>query len=599
MITDDALGRRTTRVGYRGWREVALGASLVAAGCAGAASAQTLGAAVQDLQVEAGWNAVLLRVDAPLEERIELLEGAAVSRILIRSVDDESSPGRVGEMLARDDWPEASIWAGREIDTDDSESVRAAAEALAAGRCYLLSAGSGRNVRLTGAPTARAQSWRGAAGALIAGHGDPAVETTVGAYFGASPAYRDADYHAVTPGGAWGRIAPDETPLEADRCLFVRVRGASDYRGPVEAVAPTSEGLVFSGSGAEQDLRLVNRTGETATVTLSTPSIDGNPALFRWREDEAARLVSQSAGQAFEAAVLWSAIDDVGITVDVPPRSMRFLRLGANFPAALEWRNRPAQAGEPEGAEGFVRSVLSVRGAGVRYELPVAIDVGPPAAAAEAAALTGLWVGDVSVERVSEDDREGLDPVPVATPFLFRLIVHKDRSGACRILSDAIAMQAADGSRRYVLTDEETARERVRAGARFLWRESSVAYVTDGAVTAEAAVDDGEHGCLSAGSSVTFRLVLAYDHPLHPDVHGAHPDHDNLDERYAEKLPPGVESETIERVLTLSVADSRSWREYAVDWSPERITGGFSEVISGIHRYELGHGGALLPASCV
>ena len=271
------------------------------------------------------------------------------------------------------------------------------------------------------------------------------------------------------------------------------------------------------------------------------------------------------------------------------PGVRAFCGVGANFPAALEWRNHPAQAGAVEGAGGVVRSVLSVRGAGVRYELPVVIDLGPPVDAADRdAALTGLWVGDVSVERVSEDDRDDLPPVPVATPFLFRLVVHKDRSGACRILADAIELQAADGSRRYVLTDEESARERVRAGARFLRRVRSVAYVTDGAVEAEeTAPDDGEHGCLSAGSSTSFKLILAYDHPLNPDVHGAHPDHDNLDERYAEKLPPGVESATIERVLTISVADSRSWRHYTANWSPDRITGVFHEVISGIHRYEL------------
>ena len=90
---------------------------------------------------------------------------------------------------------------------------------------------------------------------------------------------------------------------------------------------------------------------------------------------------------------------------------------------------------------------------------------------------------------------------------------------------------------------------------------------------------------------MSFRLRLGYDHPLNPDLHGAHPDHDNLDDRYENKLPEGVEAATIERVFRLSVARPSSPRDYTPEWSTARIAGDFSEAITGVHRRELKTGG--------
>ena len=564
---------------------------------AGQAAAQTLEAVVQDLQLDPGWNAVYLRVDAPVQERVALIERAAVSRVLMQSSTARSGVETIDAVLAADDWPEAAVWTGREIDTGDGAAVHAAAEAIDGGRCYLMQAGAQRRVgvRLTGAPSARVQRWRGLAGALFAAHVDGA--STVGAYFEASPVLRGADAYALTPENGWVR-AEDARPLDRNRCLFVKAPGVSRYQGPIEVSPSDGEGLVFRHDATEQYLRIANRTAEAASLTLSTPRFpredegDGIPVLFAWSPERAAAIAARGLSaddpETTGSAMPWGAIDENGTVIRIPAGSTLSVHVGANIPAALDWRRSAGETDEP------VRSVLSVLGAGVRYELPVTIDLGPPVAPGERdTALVGLWVGDVVVDRVSYAASDALPMMPVSEPFLFRLILHKGGDGGCSVLSDAIEMQPVEGAR-YVLTDEDAALDRAGDGDTPLRRVRTVAYVTDGAVRAEPGPAGDAAECLVSDSSVSFRLTLGYDHPLNPDVHGAHPDHDNLDERYEAMLAAGVEAATIERVFTISVGGRPSPGEYTPDWSTARIVGDFSEVIAGVHRRELRTAGRFL-----
>ena len=587
--SESATGKSAAR-GAGVKRRCAAAVGLLVLAGQSAANAQTLEAVVQDLQLDPGWNAVYLRVDAPVEERIRLLERAGVSTVLMQSATARSSVEDIDAVLAGEDWPEAAMWTGREIDTGDGAAVHAAAEALAAGRCYLMEAGARRRieVRLTGPPSARVQRWRGLAGALFAAPGDD--ESTVGAYFEASPVLRGADAYTLAPEDGWLPVE-DERPLDRNGCLFVTAPGLSRYQGPIEVSATEGQGLVFTDDATEHYLRIVNRTGEAASLTLSTPRFpqegegEGLPALFAWSPERAAAIASRSlpggGPEVAENMKPWGAIDENGTAISIPGGNTLHLRVGANIPAALDWSRG---AGESEGP---VRSVLSVRGAGVRYELPVTIDLGPLALSGERdTALVGLWVGDVLVDRVSYAGSNGSPLMPVSEPFLFRFILHRGGDGECSVLSDAIVMQPADGAR-YVLTDEDAALDRVGRGETARWRVRTVAYVTDGAVGAEPGPSGNVAECLVPDSSVSFRLRLDYDHPLNPDVHGAHPDHDNLNERYEAKLPEGAEAATIERVFTISVAGRPSPREYAPDWSTARIVGNFSEAITGVHSREL------------
>ena len=76
--SESATGKSAAR-GAGVKRRCAAAVGLLVLAGQSAANAQTLEAVVQDLQLDPGWNAVYLRVDAPVEERIRLLERAGVS----------------------------------------------------------------------------------------------------------------------------------------------------------------------------------------------------------------------------------------------------------------------------------------------------------------------------------------------------------------------------------------------------------------------------------------------------------------------------------------------------------------------------------------
>ena len=73
-------------------------------------------------------------------------------------------------------------------------------------------------------------------------------------------------------------------------------------------------------------------------------------------------------------------------------------------------------------------------------------------------------------------------------------------------------------------------------------------------------------------------------HPLNPFKHKYHPDHDNLDERFEDSLPEGIESFTITRHMSLQFQDEDPEGLQPAGFG-DRITGGtFHEVIEGVHR---------------
>ncbi len=61
-------------------------------------------------------------------------------------------------------------------------------------------------------------------------------------------------------------------------------------------------------------------------------------------------------------------------------------------------------------------------------------------------------------------------------------------------------------------------------------------------------------GPIRLGASISTTVVLSHaDHAANPFLHTYHPDHDNLDPKFRQPLPPGFESYTVTRVIRLTV----------------------------------------------
>src|SRR5206468_4048024 len=188
------------------------------------------------------------------------------------------------------------------------------------------------------------------------------------------------------------------------------------------------------------------------------------------------------------------------------------------------------------------------------------------------------------------------NPVPVGSPFQFRLIVHVDNDGKVRLLQKVLQMfkpgtlkpdpndpskNVIDRPGRYVLVTDDSlvanfTGATLRDGQPVARRLSSAAFSFS-----QPVLFSGNSG-FGAGT-FTGLVNLDYDDPLNPFKHRYHPDHDNLDERFATRLPEGVESFTVNRRIQLQFTGTDPDNLTTAGWGDDQLGGDYSEIISGLH----------------
>ena len=213
----------------------------------------------------------------------------------------------------------------------------------------------------------------------------------------------------------------------------------------------------------------------------------------------------------------------------------------------------------------------------------------------------GLWIGSASITNVSQPASvNSSNPVPTASDFSFRVLVHVDANGQARLLQKVLQMfkagtyrPAGDGTtnrvvdqpgRYALLTDDQlipqftgvAVRDASQVGRRFTSAAFSFRQPIPMSGTADFA---------SAGARWSCPVVLDYRDPLNPFVHRYHPDHDNKNERFeAMPLPEGQESFTVGRQVELQFTATDPDGLALAGWGDNQIGGIYRETISGLHR---------------
>jgi len=95
----------------------------------------------------------------------------------------------------------------------------------------------------------------------------------------------------------------------------------------------------------------------------------------------------------------------------------------------------------------------------------------------------------------------------------------------------------------------------------------------------------GDFGASNSVCSCTN--TLDYDDALNPFKHQYHPDHDNLDDRFAQKLPEGVESFSVNRQIQLQFTATDPDGLTMAGWGDNQLGGIYRETISGLHNSTL------------
>ena len=256
-----------------------------------------------------------------------------------------------------------------------------------------------------------------------------------------------------------------------------------------------------------------------------------------------------------------------------------------------------AFARQANAGEGRYQSLLEVSDSANSARHTVAV-------AADGSRRAGLWIGGATIKQVNQPANisNPNQPVPTASEFQFRLIVHVDGNGQARLLQKVLQMwkdgaykpdpagsgnQVVDEPGRFVLVTDDSLTSQftgaaLRDGEPVARRFSSAAF---GFRQPIAMAGAGTFG--GAGGTRTCFVPIDYDDPVNPFKHRYHPDHDNLDPRFEQKVGEGRESFTVTRQVQLEFTAQDPDNLTLAGWGDNQLGGVYRETITGLHKAPL------------
>jgi hypothetical protein len=543
----------------------------------------------QTFQLKPGWNAVFLEV-APEPDLCD----AQFAGLPVESVWD-FNPSVDAPQFAQDPstlFPGAPGWLtwfpiGHPLASEGNLSI------LRDGRPYLIKVADAAQPvawTVTGKPSLRRITWASGVINLVGFHVAPQAPTFQNLFAGETGLAGQPVY-VLNAGGAWQPVANlASTRPNAGESYWIRCRLPAQRAGTIEVDPGSRQGVSFPGNFAEQSLRIRNTSAgarnvsvrllPSATPPAGQPPLAGPVALEYWKTDYAntnlgwAPLSAPVTFTALAAGQEWN------------------LRIGAR---------RSATSVAPPGSQ--FQSLLEVTDdLGTRWVIPVNADPGsgttagfaPAGAGSGSVPQAGLWIGEAVCRAVSQPAHPS-DPTlprPAGGDFTFRLIAHVDGFGTTRLLQHVFLVRkppvvapdpenpgfnrVVEPARTVVVTDEALIPSIIGPGEITGRRISSAAF----GFKQPVAMTGGSFGSGTLNGAIT----LGYDDPLNPFKHVFHPDHNNLDERFEQKLPEGKEALTVTRTLSLEFSATDPLGLNPPGWGDSELGGIYREAFSGLHR---------------
>jgi hypothetical protein len=373
------------------------------------------------------------------------------------------------------------------------------------------------------------------------------------------------------------QVAVASERVDPDTAYWFNYATVSDFEGPVEYELPSGNGLSFGRTLPTQLLGITNRSTSAVTLSFaleaSNEAPPGQPAVLG-----AVALVQRTFSPVTNSYTETPVGALGSFAVSVPASGRVTLEFGVN------------RAGFTEG--GVYASILRVRDS-----LNLS-DVRLPVTAL-AASPAGLWVCEVKVNAVSSTP--AVSPVTVSTgsgatataasqnlpqatrqAFPLYYLLHIDGAGVTRVLRQAFVGKLTSAGNALGITVKESLIQSAAVSdvkpARYF--SPILPYATP-VVTASG----------NAPGAVQWTLTHGYDDPANPFVHTYHPDHDNLDAKFANKLPAGVESYTVVRTCALSFTATPPDGSTVAGWGSMIFGGNYTESLSGLNKVPLQTGG--------
>jgi len=526
----------------------------------------------QTFTVRPGWSAVYLNVDASYQVLDQLVGSNPANPIVeIWYWQTPSTPAQIlpfqSQPMASADWVS---W----VRAGYTNTPSGALSQLTANAAYLVHSTATTNYtwQVKGKPIPPNYSWT-SSGLNFIGFPTPAAAPNFTAFLAPAPSLAAALQLPSNgqrapgiyryPGGALGANNPSllpslfwsSTAVTRGQAFWVDAGTAynNNYFGPFQVTGLSSySGLALGDSGSQSTFTLRNVTSSNLTVTV--------------------RLLASEAAPAGQTAVF--GVPPVLLRGALSMSNLSYAAKSLALNGTTNWTLAPqGQAGSQITVVlGVNRSAMTAAPgtlyAGIlRFTDSLNLSQLDVPVSAQSAPLTGLWVGKASVTQVRnylKTYQVDLTNNPVvssngnyivtgintnlgavAQPFLLRLIVHND--GTNVILLQQVFYGMSPGSNLVVAT-QESALDPQQLGTARRISSADFPWTTTNQIWRFS-------GVFGAGHVLTVTVPLAYDdHASNPFLHTYHPDHDNLDAIFQNKLPVGYESYDISRAITLNLS---------------------------------------------
>jgi hypothetical protein len=541
----------------------------------------------QQIVLKPGWNAVFLEVDPTPQDCDALLAGLPVESVW------DWNPATDAAQFVQDPTtlvpgsPDWLTW----FPSNHSMVGQGRLFILRDGRPYLIKTTNAQPVTwtVTGKPSLRRVTWRPGTVNLVGFHVG-AQGPTFQTLFAGQGGLVGQPVYSLDATGVW-RAVPDLATArpKSGEAYWVRCKSPAQATGTTLVETGSRQGINFGARSAEQNIRVRNASSGTRSISIRVIASAAPPA----EQSPSAGPVSLEYWRANYAMTNFNW-EPLSAPLNFPA-----------LPAGQEWNvrigvRRPAFSTAAPGST--YQSLLEVTDdLGTRWLVPVTADASEsPAAGLQAASApgdsphAGLWIGEAVLKAVSLPAHPG-NPTITRTAggnFSFRVIVHVDGTGAARLLQqvylvrkppvlepdpdDPLIDRVVEPARTVAVTEEALIPEIIGATELFGRRVSSAAFSFSQPI--------GLAGGAFGTGTLQGAITLDYDDPLNPFKHLFHPDHNNLDERFEQKLSEGREAFSVTRSLSLEFTATDPLGLNPPSWGDTELGGNYRETITGLHR---------------
>jgi hypothetical protein len=533
----------------------------------------------QTIVLHPGWNAVnveLLPIDDDIETIFSGIPVSSVWRWIPKDIGKDFIVDPAEGLLSLDGWfgyfPEPK-----------PEAFLSNLYTLSANTAYLIKLDDtvDHTLTLTGTPSLRTNIWRSNSFTFSGLPLDPGNEPTFGDYFSGSKAHDGQPIYRLSTAGIWELVTDKYTEvMKSGEAYWIFTQGPSTFQGMLNVTLQQGTSLDYRTMFTELDFSISNLSDVTNFVTISRVSGNTMPMKFKNVDSETGEIA-------------WPALPDNKV-YELQKGEDVFVTLSVDRGKFVE--DRMEQIFSIKNEQG-VRYLMNSGGNTIQpIILPSKTSSGEQVRAITSP-NAGLWIGTAQVNKVSESQRAGTEPLDVGDPFVLRIIMHVDSIGKVKLIKSVVQMWEdgtltpstnnpefleVDEPGRYVLlTDDNlipnysgvTNRNGQSAGIRY----STIAYDFEG-------LELDMNGKLEIGETLDVSILVDSDLPTNPFFHKYHPDHNNLDEQDVLVVPEAFQ---VTREMEFSFSTHNPAYPGIADspgWGVQEMGGIFRESITGLHK---------------